>query len=603
MGACNEGGLYQHLPESVILTEASLKRCQESKAYGEQMIKKTIGQILVEEGVLSPQALADYEQEAHKERAPLVRYLQEKKLVSQEAIARAYAYQSELPYFEKISDEMADPSLLSKVPLKFLRENLIIPLKDKGGVLLVVANPMNFQPIDDLTLLLGQPTSTAVATPKVISDALNHYYPLEGTDQMMEDLEEESDVAGLSFGEIDERDILSSANDAPIIKLVNYVLFQAVKMETSDIHIEPEEKEIRVRYRIDGIMRQFMTMPKRVQNAVISRVKIMAGMNIAEKRKPQDGRIEIKVSDKRFDIRVNLLPVIYGEKVVMRILDKEKGFAELDKLGFSPHDFERITNVIARPNGIILVSGPTGSGKTTTLYSILSRLNQPTVNIVTVEDPVEYQLAGISQVQVNEKAGLTFAVALRAILRQDPDIVMIGETRDGETAQIAIQAALTGHLVLSTIHTNSAPATITRLIDMGIEPFLIASSIVGVIGQRLVRRLCSVCKQPYTPSPELLKNLGLKPDKKITFYKPKGCDECSQLGYKGRLSLFEVMTMSDEIARFTMERAATTVLRKQAVKDGMVLLIQDGIRKVELGLTSIEEVLSVATAYDESLDQ
>ena len=596
--------IYQHLCDSAILTKSEPKKIRENKLDGEKMIKKTVGQILVEEGALSAQALAGYEQEAHKEKIPLVRYLQEKRFVSQEAIARAYAQQSEVPYLEKISDEMADPLLLSKVPLKFLRENSIIPIKHKTGLVLVVANPMNFQPIDDLTLLFGNQVTLAVAPQKVIFDALNHYYPLEGTDQMMEDLEEESDVAGLSFGEIDERDILSSANDAPIIKLVNYILFQAVKMEASDIHVEPEEKEIRVRYRIDGIMRQFTTMPKRVQGAVISRVKIMAGMNIAEKRKPQDGRIEIRVSDKRFDIRVNLLPVIFGEKIVMRILDKEKGFAALEKLGFSPHDFERILKIIASPNGIILVSGPTGAGKTTTLYSILSRLNEPTVNIVTVEDPVEYQLNGISQVQVTEKAGLTFAVALRAILRQDPDIVMIGETRDGETAQIAIQAALTGHVVLSTIHTNSAPATITRLIDMGIEPFLIASSIVGVIGQRLVRKLCQASKEAYTPSPELLKNLGIKPEegKKIVFYRPKACDECES-GYKGRLSLFEIMVMSDEIARLTMERAATTVLRKQAVKDGMVVLLQDGVRKVEQGLTSIEEVLSVATAYDEGIDQ
>ncbi len=569
------------------------------------MIKKTLGQILVEQGALSAHDVFTYQEEAQKERVPFARYIQEKRLVSQEALAKAYALQSSLPYLEKISDEMADPLLLAKVPLRFLRENNIIPLKEGAFTVLAVSNPIHFAPIDDLNVVFGNQTKTVVATTKVIIDALNHYYPLEGTDQMMEDLEEEADVEGLSFGEIDERDILSSANDAPIIKLVNYVLFQSVKMSASDIHIEPEEKEIRVRYRIDGIMHQFMTMPKRVQGAVASRIKIMANMNIAEKRKPQDGRIEIRVADKRIDIRVNLLPVIFGEKVVMRLLDKEKGFAELDKLGFSPHDFDSIQKTITRPNGIILVSGPTGSGKTTTLYSILSRLNEPTVNIVTVEDPVEYQLAGISQVQVNEKAGLSFATALRAILRQDPDIVMIGETRDSETAQIAIQAALTGHLVLSTIHTNSAPATITRLIDMGIESFLIASSVVGVIGQRLVRRLCPSCKESYTPSPQLLKSIGIKDalsSKHTLFYRAKGCDECSSLGYKGRLSLFEVMVMSDDIAKLTMERAATMVIRKQAMKDGMTLLIQDGIRKVEQGLTSIEEVLSVATAYDEQLE-
>ena len=567
------------------------------------MIKKTVSHILVEDGVLTALALQEYEQIALKEKIPLIRYLQEKKLITPEALARAYAKQSELPYLEKISDEMADPLLLAKIPLKFLRENAIIPLKGKQGPLIAVSNPIQFQTIDELTMLFGNQTSTVVASAKTIIDALNHYYPLEGTDQMMEDLEEESDVAGLTFGEIDERDILTSANDAPIIKLVNYVLFQAVKMDASDIHIEPEEKEIRVRYRIDGIMHQFMMMPKRIQGAVISRIKIMSNMNIAEKRKPQDGRIEIRVADKRFDIRVNLLPVIFGEKVVMRLLDKEKGFAALEKLGFSSHDFDLIIKIISKPNGIIFVSGPTGSGKTTTLYSILSRLNKPTVNIVTVEDPVEYQLQGISQVQVNEKANVTFATALRAILRQDPDIVMIGETRDSETAQIAIQAALTGHLVLSTIHTNSAPATITRLIDMGIESFLIASSIVGVIGQRLVRKLCQSCKEAYTPSTELLRTLNMKTDSKVTFYRPKGCVDCANLGYKGRLSIFEIMIMTDEVSRLTMERGATTVIRKQAVKDGMTLLIQDGIRKVELALTSIEEVLSVATAYDEGLDQ
>lgn len=567
------------------------------------MLKKTIGEILVENGIITGDVLKKYEDEAVKEKMPFLRYIQDKRLVAAEALAKAYAQQSELPYLEKISDEMADPLILVKVPLKFLRENFIIPIKDKQSIILVTSNPMNFQPIDDLNMLFGNQTTTAVTTAKVIMDALSRYYPLEGTDQMMEDLEEESDVEGLSFGEIDERDILSSANDAPIIKLVNYILFQAVKMEASDIHIEPEEKEMRVRYRIDGIMHQFMTMPKRIQAAVGSRIKIMANMNIAEKRKPQDGRIEIRVADKRFDIRVNLLPVIFGEKVVMRLLDKEKGFAELEKLGFSPHDFEALQKIVARPNGIIFVSGPTGSGKTTTLYSVLSRLNEPTVNIITVEDPVEYQLSGISQVQVNEKAGLSFAIALRAILRQDPDIVMIGETRDAETAQIAIQAALTGHLVLSTIHTNSAPATITRLVDMGIESFLIASSIVGVIGQRLVRKLCQSCKESYTPSEELLKNIGIKPsDKKITFYKSKGCHECNSLGYKGRLSLFEIMSMTDELARLTMERSSTVALRKQSVKDGMTVLLQDGIRKVELGLTSIEEVLSVATVYDENSD-
>lgn len=342
------------------------------------------------------------------------------------------------------------------------------------------------------------------------------------------------------------------------------------------------------------------TPPKRVQAALASRIKIMANLNIAEKRLPQDGRIQIKVADKAIDIRVSVLPVTFGERIVMRLLDKSKTFGALEQLGFSERDFDVIKKSIARANGIILVSGPTGSGKTSTLYSILSRLNKPEVNVVTVEDPVEYQMAGIGQVQVNAKVGLTFAAALRSILRQDPDIVMIGETRDQETAQIAIQAALTGHLVLTTIHTNNAPASITRLIDMGIEPFLIASSVVSVLAQRLVRKLCPKSKQPYKPDDEVLRLLGLSKEKAaaITFYKPVGCEECVN-GYKGRLAIFEIMEMTNEVAKLTIEKADASVIRRQAVADGMTLLIQDGIRKITEGLTTPEEVLRVATSEED----
>lgn len=562
-------------------------------------MKKTVGQLLVEGGALTQEQLAMYEADAQSAKLPLIRYIKEQKLVSENALAKAYAAFTALEYLPVITDQMADPLLLSKVPLKFLRENLVIPVKRESTVI-VTADPTHFQPLDELVLIFGKEIHTVVSTPKVILDALNHYYPLEGADTMMEDLEKDGDVADLSFGEIDERDILSSANDAPIIKLVNHVLFQADKMSASDIHIECEEKDVRVRFRIDGRMRQFITIPKRMEGAVSSRIKIMSNLNIAEKRKPQDGRIEIRIGDKRMDIRVSILPAVHGESIVMRLLDKEKGFAQLQDLGFSARDFEVVTKSIARPNGIVLVSGPTGSGKTTTLYSILSRINEPTVNIITVENPVEYQLAGITQVQVNPKVELTFATALRAILRQDPDIVMIGETRDQETAQIAIQAALTGHLVLTTIHTNDAPSIITRLIDMGIEPFLIASSIVGGIAQRLVRKLDPKCKEAYKPTAEVIRSLGADPAKykDATFYKPKGCAECNMMGYKGRLPIFEVMAMTDTMAQLTMSRAATVTLRNQAQKDGMTLLIEDGIKKIEAGLTSVEEVVAVATVFE-----
>lgn len=562
-------------------------------------MKKTVGQLLVEGGALTQEQLAMYEADAQSAKLPLIRYIKEQKLVSENALAKAYAAFTALEYLPVITDQMADPLLLSKVPLKFLRENLVIPVKRESTVI-VTADPTHFQPLDELVLIFGKEIHTVVSTPKVILDALNHYYPLEGADTMMEDLEKDGDVADLSFGEIDERDILSSANDAPIIKLVNHVLFQADKMSASDIHIECEEKDVRVRFRIDGRMRQFITIPKRMEGVVSSRIKIMSNLNIAEKRKPQDGRIEIRIGDKRMDIRVSILPAVHGESIVMRLLDKEKGFAQLQDLGFSARDFEVVTKSIARPNGIVLVSGPTGSGKTTTLYSILSRINEPTVNIITVENPVEYQLAGITQVQVNPKVELTFATALRAILRQDPDIVMIGETRDQETAQIAIQAALTGHLVLTTIHTNDAPSIITRLIDMGIEPFLIASSIVGGIAQRLVRKLDPKCKEAYKPTAEVIRSLGADPAKykDATFYKPKGCAECNMMGYKGRLPIFEVMAMTDTMAQLTMSRAATVTLRNQAQKDGMTLLIEDGIKKIEAGLTSVEEVVAVATVFE-----
>jgi type II secretion system protein E len=563
------------------------------------MSKKTLIQIITDEKILSQAEMQKTMIAAEEEKISLETYLLTHNIVKDVDLAQLYARMLDLPYIAKIDDQLADPALLEKIPLKFLRDNNIIPLKQESTILITLADPTNFSALDTVTQLFGGKAKNAISTRRTIIDALNHFYPLESSKEMMDDLEQESDLTELSFESIDDKDITSGANDAPIIKLVNLILFQAHKMGASDIHIGPQEKEVRVRYRIDGVMHTMMTPPKRVQGALSSRIKIMADMNIAEKRQTQDGRIEIKIADKAIDIRVSVLPTKHGENIVMRILDKDKGFAPLDKMGFNEHDYKTVLDIIAKPNGIILVTGPTGSGKTTTLYSILNTLNTPTVNIITVEDPVEYQMAGIAQVQVHEKIGLTFAHALRSILRQDPDIVMIGETRDSETAQIAIQAALTGHLVLSTLHTNSAPASITRLIDMGIEPFLLSSSIEGIIAQRLVRRLCSICRAQYTPSEELLTTLGLagKKSESRTFYKAVGCSECN-LGYKGRLALFEIMRMSELISRLIMNRASTTDLNQQACKDGMITLFEDGIIKVEQGLTSIEEVLAVAANLD-----
>ncbi|MGE0206389.1 MAG: type II secretion system ATPase GspE [Candidatus Babeliales bacterium] len=566
------------------------------------MIKHDIGELLVAQQKITHEQLQECYAYCKQTGISLAECLREKKLVSNEDIARAFTELFSLLYIEKITEKMADPALLAKVPLRFLRQNSIIPIMLEGRITLVTTNPRAFQPLDELNMLLGSDTDTAVSTQEVIIDAINRYYPLEGTKQMIEELEEEKGAPEtIELAEIEEKDILAMAAEAPIIKLVNHILVQAVKRDASDIHIEPYEKEVRVRYRIDGVMSEAFNPPKRVQAALISRIKIMANLNIAEKRIPQDGRIEIKVADKAFDIRVSVLPTTFGERVVMRLLDKTKAFKEIKNLGFSPRDLKTVEQNIARPNGIIFVSGPTGSGKTSTLYSILVQLNKPDVNIVTVEDPVEYQMKGIGQVQVKEKIGLTFAAALRSILRQDPDIIMIGETRDQETAQIAIQAALTGHLVLSTIHTNNAPATITRLIDMGIEPFLIASSVVCIIAQRLIRTLCPLCKQVYKPTQEELRSIGItqREAEGITFYKAVGCPECGGTGYKGRMAIFEVMEMTNDIANLTMSKADASVIRKQALADGMTLLVADGLRKIKEGITTISEVARVAAVEEE----
>lgn len=563
------------------------------------MLKKNIGEILIDLGKITKEQLVQAETESVSQNVELKDYLVSKALITDVDLARAYATKFEVPFIDKITEKMADPDLLSRVSLKFLRENTIIPILIDDQITLVTSNPFDFQPIDNLNLMLGF-TNLAIATRATIIDAINRYYPLEGTKEAIQELAEEKMEEGIDLTSIKEEDILGMETEAPIIKLVNYILFQAVKRGASDIHIEPYEKEVHVRYRIDGILYLVMTPPKRAQSALTSRLKIMANLNIAEKRVPQDGRINIKVADKAIDIRVSVLPVTWGERIVMRLLDKTKTFGKLKDLGFSDRDYKIVEQAIAAPNGILLVTGPTGSGKTSTLYSILTALNTPDVNIITVEDPVEYQVMGIAQVQVKEQIGLTFAASLRSILRQDPDIVMIGETRDAETAQIAIQAALTGHLVLSTLHTNSAAATVTRLIDMGVEPFLIASSLIAVIAQRLVRKLCPDCKQPYKPTKEVLHRLGLSEQEaaKITFYKAVGCENCLNTGYRGRLAVFEVMVMTNDIAKLTVERADTNVIQAQAIKDGMTLLIQDGVRKIAEGLTTVEEVLTVATSQE-----
>jgi general secretion pathway protein E len=404
----------------------------------------------------------------------------------------------------------------------------------------------------------------------------------ESSDRILHELEETADLLDIS-------------DEAPVIKLVNLILFQAVKERASDIHIEPFQKELKVRYRIDGILYQRLDPPKRYQSAMISRLKVMAKMDIAEKRLPQDGRIPIKIADKDIDIRVSIIPTTFGERVVLRLLDKQSLLLGMGEIGLSPDKHQTLQDLISRSNGILLVTGPTGSGKTTTLYAALSQINSPDKNIITIEDPVEYQLWGIGQIQVNPKIGLTFAHGLRSVLRHDPDVILVGEIRDAETAEIAIQAALTGHLVFSTLHTNNAASAATRLVDMEIEPFLVASVVRAIVAQRLIRVICSECKEGYVPEPEMLKEVGITPEqlKGGKVYRGKGCPACSGTGYRGRTGIYEILLVSETIRQLIMKKADSVSIGRQAVEEGMKTLREDGARKIIEGITALEEVLRV----------
>ena len=503
-----------------------------------------------------------------------------------------------IPFRISIKDEDVDPDFLSKVPLNYLKNNFIFPLRKENGALLVaLSDPFDLQILNDISLLLEEETNPVICTRDEITDAINRYYRHESTnaEQMIKDMDE--DVFETLSSITDEpKDLLDIANDAPIIKLVNVVLFQAVKERASDIHIEPFEKDTRIRYRIDGILYDTINPPKKYQSAIISRIKIMANLDIAEKRLPQDGRIKIKIADRMIDIRVSIIPTQHGERVVMRLLDKSSILLGLEDIGLFPDDLETINSLVKRSNGIILVTGPTGSGKTTTLYGALTKVNTNDKNIITIEDPVEYQLFGIGQIQVNTKIDLTFAMGLRHILRQDPDIVMVGEIRDVDTAEIAIHASLTGHLVLSTLHTNDAAGALTRLLDMGIEPFLVASTLSAVIAQRLVRVICKDCKESYVPDDESLLEIGISRDqlKNGVLYRGRGCPSCLNKGYRGRIGVFEILKMNEPIKKLVLEKYDSSTIKRQAMGNGMMILKQDGARKVIEGLTTIEEVLRVA---------
>ncbi|MFH1645892.1 MAG: ATPase, T2SS/T4P/T4SS family [Candidatus Omnitrophota bacterium] len=499
-----------------------------------------------------------------------------------------------------------DPDVIKIIPSKVAKQYHLIPVSKMGNSLTVcMSDPLNILAIDDIKALTHYEIDTIISTDKEIQEAIHTYYEADAADLSMvledmrkekeESLEEEFEVTPVGEETIDIEDMAAQSNIPPVVKVVNLMLTEAVEKRVSDIHVEPEESEVRVRYRIDGALREAFTIPKDNQNAVLSRLKIMSGLNITEWRLPQDGRFKIKVHDKEVDFRVSILPVTHGGKVVMRALDKASLSVGLKHLGFEDENLEKLNIALAKPYGMILVTGPTGSGKSTTLYSIVTKLNVPEKNIVTIEDPVEYKIEGISQIQVNEEIKLTFANGLRAILRQTPDIVLIGEIRDFDTADIGVKASLTGQLLLSTLHTNDAPSAVTRLIDMGLEPYLVASSLICIIAQRLCRKICPNCKEKAVVSQAVLDRLGLKLPKGAVFYKGKGCSKCNGSGYHGRMGVLEVLLIDDGIRELITDKVSSDKLREYAISKGMTTLRDNAFAKCLKGLTTIEEVLRVTT--------
>jgi general secretion pathway protein E len=514
---------------------------------------------------------------------------------AQRDVTEALAAQLGLPLVDA-SGYPEFPILEERISPRFLREARALPVReDENELALAMADPTDAYTIGAFRMVTGREVKPLVAIPGELEAALERLYGAgrSAVGQIVGDVEQRGD--DLAF-DADVQQLKDLAAEAPVIRLVSLIITNALEARASDIHIEPFESRLAVRYRIDGVLHEVESPPRRFSAAVISRVKIMASLDIAERRLPQDGRIRLRVHGKEIDLRVSTVPTMHGESVVMRILDKGGVALDFKRLGFEDATLKAFRDVLMEPHGILLVTGPTGSGKTTTLYTALEQLNQPDVKILTVEDPVEYQMPGINQIQVKPQIDLTFANALRSIVRQDPDVIMIGEIRDIETAEIAVQSALTGHLVLSTIHTNDAASTVNRLLDMGVEDYLLTSTVIGILAQRLVRTLCEHCKEPYAALPELVDELGLarfSDAKQITLFHPKGCPQCAQTGYQGRICILEMLPMSDPLRSLVMKHATSTELRSEAMREGMVTMYEDGLRKAVRGVTTFEEVLRV----------
>jgi type IV pilus assembly protein PilB len=546
-----------------------------------------LGTLLVEEGLVAQTDLTRAQARQAQTGESLSRILVGEGMIHEVDLVRTLARQIGIE-FVNLTEITVDPTAAALIPESLARRYSVAPIGFQDDRLVVaMADPGNVLVIDDIRAITGLQVLPKVATRADIDDAIRRSGHFDETVADLADMAADDDIDDLSK-------IEAAVEEAPIVKLVNTLISRAVTERASDIHIEPGERHLRVRFRIDGVLHDVMTTPRSVSGAVVSRLKIMAELDIAERRVPQDGRVSIRVSGRPIDLRVATLPSIYGEKVVLRILDKDDGILALPDLGFLPESLHRFEQSYTRPYGAILVTGPTGSGKTTTLYSTLNILNRSDVNIITVEDPVEYRLPGITQVQVNRKAGLRFATVLKAILRSDPDIVLVGEVRDAETAKIAVEAALTGHLVLSTLHTNDASSSIGRLVDMGVEAYLVSSALDSILAQRLARRICDRCRKPVVATKEMMAEMGCSPEEEPPrVYLAVGCTYCSDTGYRGRLSINEVLLVSEEIQRMAVERRPSDEIARVAIEQGMLTLRMDGMEKVKLGMTTLEEVLRV----------
>jgi general secretion pathway protein E len=558
---------------------------------------KLIGEILKETCGLSEEALAEAIEIQEQKGGRIEEILVRQNAVSESDLLKALSTQFDLPFLADLPTEDLNTDFAGKVPIQFLKKYKMVPMVTSKETYVAVNDPFEFQPLDDLRLSLEWGGVKVVLAPySAILSAINLAYDMsqDSAEQVIQNMHEDNSDQILS--EIEATgDLLDETSEAPIIKLVNLMLSQAVKARASDIHVEPYQEKLKIRYRVDGILYDKLSPPKRIHSTLVSRIKVMARLNIAEKRLPQDGRIEIRIADKNVDIRVSTIPTAFGERVVLRLLDKSTVLLKLTDIGMPEDRLKLIEGLIRSPHGIVLVTGPTGSGKTTTLYAALTTINKPDINIITIEDPVEYQIEGIGQIQVNPKIGLNFANGLRSIVRQDPDVILVGEIRDLETAEVAIQSALTGHLVFSTLHTNDSASAVTRLIDMGIEPFLVSSSVMAILAQRLVRVVCDECKETYVADEESLDSIGITPEMAAgrNIYRGLGCSSCLNTGYRGRTGIFELMILDDSIKNLILRTSDANAIKRQAIDQGMLSLRQDGAQKVLDGITTIEEVFRV----------